>query len=88
MWPTVERRRAFEIGNRTRYLQNAIVRPGAESLLLHGSFKQSLGIGRQFAEEANLPSAHLRVGIDLLFRRVEANPLPLPGREHAVANLL
>jgi hypothetical protein len=48
-------RTAFQIGNVPRNLQNAVVRPGTEALLLHGSFQQALAVRVQLAVGPDLP---------------------------------
>ncbi len=57
--------RLFQIRNRPRYLQNPVVRPGAQTLLLHGPLQQPLGVGVQFAVHPDLLRSHLRVCVNL-----------------------
>jgi hypothetical protein len=45
---------AFQIGNRSGYLQDSIMGAGAQALLLHGSFQQAFAIGIQFAISSDL----------------------------------
>src|SRR5438045_1716954 len=58
-------RRAFEVGDRPRYFEDAVVRARRESLLAHGALQQVLAIGRQVAVDADLARAHLRIRINL-----------------------
>src|SRR5215469_16599507 len=63
---------ADQIGDRTRYLEDTVVRPRTEALLHHGALQQMLRVRAQLAIFANLPRAHLGVGIDSLPLRLEA----------------
>ena len=45
---------AFHIGNRARDFQYPIMRPCAESLLLHGAFQHALTVRAQIAVSADL----------------------------------
>jgi hypothetical protein len=47
-------RAGFHIGNRPRDLQYPVVRPCAESLLLHGAFQHALAVRAQIAVGADL----------------------------------
>src|SRR6202034_1333968 len=55
--------RSFEICNRPRNLQNAIVSASGEALLLHGALEQLFGICAEFAIRADLAGVHLRIGV-------------------------
>jgi len=39
---------AFQVGNGARNFENAIMRPGSQSLLLHCTFEQAFGVRAQF----------------------------------------
>lgn len=68
-------------------LEDAVVRPRGEALLLHGLLQKPLGIGAELAMGANLARRHLRVGVDFLAGLFEALPLVFAGGHYPVANL-
>ena len=77
---------AFEICDRPGNFQDAIMGASGEALLLHGSFKQTLGIRTEFTVCANLPGCHLRIGIEVVAGFVEALTLPFARGHHTSAN--
>jgi hypothetical protein len=76
----------LEIGDCARYFKDAVMGARGESLLLHGSFEQALGIWAQLAIGSNLPGCHLRIGVDLFAVLFEALALAVAGGEHAGSN--
>jgi len=79
--------RAFEIGDGARYLQDAIVGAGAQSLLLHGALQQPFRVCAKFTIGANLPRPHLRVGENSLACLLKTPALPVSCAHDPVANL-
>jgi len=57
-----------EVGDGTGDLEDAVVGASAETLLLHGTLEQALGVGGEFAKSPDLLGVHLRVGEDGLRR--------------------
>src|SRR5690349_21203215 len=88
-----------KVGDRPRHLQDAVMCPGAESLLLHRPLEQALRIRRELAVEPNLLGVHLGVRKDgprgalsrplrPLSGMIEARVLPLPGGQNPGTYLL
>lgn len=57
---------SFDVRDGPGDLQDAIMGSRGETLLLHGSFQQAFGIGRQTAISSDLASAHLGIAVDAL----------------------
>lgn len=77
----------FEVGNGAGNFEDAIVGAGGKALLLHGAFEQALGVGAEFAVDANLPRVHLGIRVDFLASLVKALALAFAGGHDAGANL-
>ena len=90
---------ASQIRYRPCYLQDTVMRPGTQTLLLHRPLQQPFRIRRQLAVSPNLLCIHLGIGKDLSrsrlcrpFRPFQSLPktgmLPLPRRQHPIPYLL
>ena len=79
--------RTLQIGNRPRHLQNPVMRPRRQSLLLHRPLQQPFRVLPQLAIRPNLPRRHLRIRVNLFPVLFEPLPLPLPRLQHPLANL-
>ena len=81
----------FQISNRSSHLQDAIMRAGAQALLLHGAFQHAFAIGIKFTVGPDLARSHLgiRVGspaalprgsiLHLLWESRSDELMPFPG---------
>src|SRR5579863_3600259 len=78
---------AFEVGDGTGYLQDAVVGARGQALLQHGTLQQALAVGRELAEDADMAGSHLGVAVDLVAGS-GGKPLQLgfPGPDHAFAH--
>ena len=79
--------RSVEVGDSPRHLEDAVVGAGGESLLLHGTLEQPLGVGAELAVGADLTRGHLRIRVDLLAILAEAFALALARGENSFADL-
>src|SRR5262249_38134559 len=78
---------AFHVRDGARHLQDPVMRPGAQPLLLHGAFQHALAVAAQVAIGADLARTHLRVGIIALARGGKAVELHLARPDDALAYL-
>jgi hypothetical protein len=79
-------RGVFDVCDGTGNFQDAVVSAGAESLLGHGALQQTLTVGGEFTEGADMAGRHLGVAVDLFAGGGEALELLLAGADHAFAN--
>src|ERR1700722_13066205 len=70
-------RGVFDIGDGASDFQDAVVRASTESLLGHGTLEQTLTVGGEFTEGADVAGGHLGVAVDLFARGGEALELLL-----------
>src|SRR5437660_1417701 len=78
---------AFQVSNRPRNLQDAVVGARAQALLLHGALQQALAIGGEVAVGADLFWRHLRVAIDFFSGGGKAVELAIARLHHPLADL-
>src|ERR1041385_4459495 len=77
---------AFQVCNRARYFQDAVVSACAESLLVDGALQHPLAVGRELAVSTDLRRGHLRVRIQLL--TLESLQLHVACPDNALADLV
>src|SRR5580700_6063731 len=75
---------SIKVCDGTGNLQDPVVPASAQSLLLHGSLKQTFGFRGELTVSADLAGMHLRIGEDAV--GCETLVLPLPRRQHTRAN--
>src|SRR5438445_11558874 len=65
----LDRGRAFQVGNRPRYFQYPVMRPGRHAVLGHGTLQEAFAVGGEFAKRTNVASVHLRIAVQPYARR-------------------
>ena len=74
---------AFEIGDGASDFEDAVVRAGGETLLLHGSLEETFGVGAKLAMGSDLTGVHLRIGVDFFAGLLETPALMFTGGHYA-----
>src|SRR5438477_12361962 len=77
---------SVQISDRAGHLQDAVVSPCTESLLLHGALQQPFAVAGEFAVSTNLAGTHLRIRVDALASGGKPVQLHLAGLQYALAN--
>src|SRR5262249_13074127 len=83
----LQRRFRFQVCNRPRHFQDAIVRTRAESLLGHRPLQQSFALGRQLTKATNVAMRHLGIAEDFLAPGRKSCKLNLPRADYSFQNL-
>src|ERR1700722_20778231 len=72
-------RGVFDIGDGASDFQDAVVRASTESLLAHGTLEQTLTVGGEFTEGADVAGGHLGVAINFFSGKGEGARLVFSG---------
>src|SRR3989442_6492262 len=65
----LDRGRAFQVGNRPRYFQYPVMRPGRHAVLGHGTLQEAFAVGGEFAKRTDVARVHLRIAVQPHVRR-------------------